>query len=134
MYLLDANIFLEVLLNGARAAECLRLFSLLQEGRLSAVVSKFAVYSVCLILFRKKQPGLARDFLAYLDSLPALQIHGTSLEEDTEAFASAEKFGLDFDDGLQFTVAQRLGVEAIVSFDRDFDKVPIKRLEPSALV
>ena len=134
MYLLDTNIFLEILLDGARATECLRLLSLLQGERLSAVVSKFAVYSICLILFRKKQPDLARDFLAYLDSLPTLQIHGTSLEEDAEAFASAEKFGLDFDDGLQFTVAKRLSVEAIVSFDRDFDKTPLKRLEPSKIL
>jgi len=41
---------------------------------------------------------------------------------------------LDFDDALQYYVAKRLGAEAIVSFDRHFDKLDVPRIEPSSLL
>ena len=37
--------------------------------------------------------------------------------------------GLDFDDTLQYYVAKKLGVDALVSFDKHFDKVDIRRIE-----
>ena len=45
-----------------------------------------------------------------------------------------EKIGLDFDDTLQYYVAKKLGVDALVSFDKHFDKVDIRRLEPRDLL
>jgi predicted nucleic acid-binding protein len=41
---------------------------------------------------------------------------------------------LDFDDALQYYVAKRLGAEAIVSYDRHFDKLDVPRIEPSTLI
>ena len=40
----------------------------------------------------------------------------------------------DFDDALQYYVAKTLGAEAIVSYDRHFDKLDVPRIEPSELI
>lgn len=37
---------------------------------------------------------------------------------------------MDFDDALQYYAAKRLGVEAIVSYDKHFDKLDVPRTEP----
>ncbi len=45
----------------------------------------------------------------------------------------ASRVGLDFDDGLQYYYAKKLGA-SIISFDKDFDKTDLKRLEPASLL
>ncbi|MHB1709637.1 MAG: hypothetical protein ACYCT2_09210 [Thermoplasmataceae archaeon] len=40
---------------------------------------------------------------------------------------------LYFDDAMQYYVAKKLGAEAIVSFDHDFDNLDIRRLEPNQI-
>jgi predicted nucleic acid-binding protein len=42
-----------------------------------------------------------------------------------------EHIGLDFDDALQYFVCKKLGINFIVSFDRDFNGLGIKRIEPA---
>ena len=42
----------------------------------------------------------------------------------------ATRVGLDFDDRLHYYYAEKNGLR-IVSFDSDFDKTDIKRIEPS---
>ncbi|MGC9178904.1 MAG: PIN domain-containing protein [Vulcanisaeta sp.] len=51
------------------------------------------------------------------------------LEEEIMAAELAAKVDLDFDDGLHYYYAKRMGLK-IVSFDGDFDRTDIGRLEP----
>ena len=46
---------------------------------------------------------------------------------------SSQKYNLDFDDAYQYTLAKKRGFK-IVSFDKDFDKTDIKRMEPQQLM
>lgn len=46
----------------------------------------------------------------------------------------SEKIGLDFDDTLQYYMAKKLGVDAVVSFDEHFDNVDLQRVEPRDLL
>ncbi len=45
-----------------------------------------------------------------------------------------DKVKLDFDDAIQYYIAKKFGVEAIISYDKHFDTVDIKRKEPWAFV
>jgi len=40
-----------------------------------------------------------------------------------------KKFGLDFDDAYQYTIAEKYNLQ-IISFDRDFDRTERKRKDP----
>lgn len=40
------------------------------------------------------------------------------------------QYSLDFDDAYQYVAAERFGLQ-LVSFDRDFEQTPLRRLHPS---
>jgi predicted nucleic acid-binding protein len=41
---------------------------------------------------------------------------------------------LDFDDALQYYVAKKLGVDAIISYDKHFDELDVSRQEPLEII
>ncbi|MGB9728721.1 MAG: PIN domain-containing protein [Thermoprotei archaeon] len=51
------------------------------------------------------------------------------IEEELIASELANNMNLNFDDGLQYYYAKKT-VLKIVSFDKDFDKTDVKRVEP----
>jgi len=51
-----------------------------------------------------------------------------------EASIFAQQIGLDFDDGLQYFIARKVGAEAVVSFDRHFDRTDLRRVEPAEIL
>jgi predicted nucleic acid-binding protein len=131
LILLDTNIFLELLLDQKRAAECESLLDLISKGRMEATVTHFAVHAVEAAL------GNRDDLIAFLRNLEhsvGLSVYNTSLSDEMAIALIAQKIGLDFDDALQYYVAKELGVDAIVSFDEHFDRLDIRRLEPRNLL
>jgi len=75
------------------------------------------------------KPALVSKFLAEILSWRGLSIVNLSVDEELAAAEIAEKVGLDFDDGLHYYLARKMRVP-IVSFDKDFDKTDVRRLEP----
>lgn len=131
MILLDTNIFLELLLGQKRAAECESLLALVSKGEIEATVTHFAVHAVQAAL----TPGKSLEtFLRNLEHSVGLYIYDTNLSEEMAAALISEKIDRDFDDGLQYYVAKKLGVDAIVSFDEHFDGLDIRRAEPHDLL
>lgn len=132
MYLVDTNIFLEILLGQPRAAECVRFLETVRDGRAAAVVTDFSVHSVCVILERRG----CRLFLSrWLDDLSRFQgvtYVQASLAEQAQIADLAAREGLDFDDAYQYFFALLLGRQ-IVSFDRHFDDRSVPRIEPAAV-
>jgi len=53
------------------------------------------------------------------------------MEGETAAYMLMEKVKLNFDDAFHYYLAKKLGVEAIISYDRHFDRVDVERKEPS---
>jgi predicted nucleic acid-binding protein len=131
LILLDTNIFLELLLGQKRATECENLLELISKGQTEATVTHFAVHAVEAAL--GDESSLA-TFLRNLEHSVGLYIYETNLSEEMAAALMSEKIGLDFDDTLQYFVAKKLGVDAVVSFDEHFDKVDLRRVEPRDLL
>ncbi len=127
MILLDTNIFLELLLDQKRAAECENLLELVSKGEMEATVTHFAVHAVEAALSDGK--NLER-FLRNLEHSIGLYIYDTSLSEEMAAALIAKKIGRDFDDTIQYYVAKKIGADAIVSFDEHFNGLDIRRTDP----
>jgi len=125
----DANVVLEVLYRRARWRESKEFLDRVKRGELSACMLHFAVHAISAIL---GEPGLASRFLRELAGWRGLRVVDLPLEEEALAADLAEKVGLDFDDGLHYYVAKKLDA-VIVSYDRDFDGLDVKRLEPGEL-
>ena len=127
MYLIDANVILEVLYKRERWEESLRFLNAVKRGSVSAYVLHFALHGISAILGR---PALVSKFLAEVLSWRGLSVVDLSVDEELAAAEIAERVGLDFDDGLHYYFAKKARVP-IVSFDRDFDRTDIRRLEPA---
>lgn len=127
MILIDANIFLELALDQENADQCAALLSAVAEGKIEALVTHFAVHAVEASL--RRGPHLA-EFLQNIERSKGLRIHDTSSSDEVSASLLAEKMGKDFDDGLEYFVAKKLGMDAIVSFDRHLDGLDLRRVIP----
>jgi len=133
MYLVDTNIFLEEMLSRPRGESCKKFLNLLKEGREQGAVTDFSVYSIMILMdnFRKRKE--ARLFLTSLAAYKGLQVYNTTLTDKIRAIDICTQTALDIDDAVQYSVAQSLGAEGIVSFDRHFDGLKIRRMEPQAV-
>ncbi len=127
MLLIDTNIFLELFLGQEKADECERFLQKISRGDLEAVITKFTVHACEALL---NNPELILVFLRNLQNSVGLDVYETTLEDEMAASMLMANLKLDFDDALQYFVAKKLGVEAIVSYDKHFDKVDISRKEP----
>lgn len=126
MYLIDANIILEVLYKRDRWKECSDFLTMVKKGIIKAYILHFTLHGISAILGK---PELVLKFLSEIITWRGLIIVNPSIEDENMACELANNVGLDFDDGLQYYYAKKLGVN-IVSFDKDFDKTDLRRLEP----
>lgn len=125
--LVDTNIFLELFLDQERADDCEKFLSKVSDGEIEGVVTHFSVHAIEAILDNSEA---IQGFLRNLQRSIGLEVYNTTLEDEMAASMLMDRIGLDFDDSLQYYVAKKLGVEAIVSFDKHFDIVDIPRKEP----
>ncbi len=131
MILLDTNIFLELLLGQKRAAECEELLERISKGEMEATVTHFTVHAVEAALVTG---GALEAFLRNIEHSVGLYVYDTSLADEMAVALMTKKVSLDFDDTLQYYVAKRLGVDAIVSFDEHFDRLDVRRMDPRDLL
>ena len=119
MYLLDTNIFLELFLDQDKADDVERLLRTAPKERL--YISEFSLYSVGIILFRRKLFDVFVRFVEDLIITGGIKLLRLSVEDTKKLAEVSQRFGLDFDDAYQYAVAERYGL-TVVSFDSDFDR------------
>ena len=133
MYLIDTNIFLEILLAQEKKDECIALFKEIENDNISAAVTKFSIHSIEVIMGNYRLTDELRIFLESLSELKSLHIYTTNISDEINAIDEME-LGLDFDDALQVSAARALNAE-IISFDKHFNNLEgIQRLNPSDVV
>ncbi|MCI5210563.1 MAG: PIN domain-containing protein [Candidatus Electrothrix sp. ATG2] len=117
MYLLDTNIFLEILLAQEKSSVCKQFLS---ENTTPLFVSDFSLHSIGVILFRHGKEQLFNAFLSDL----ATKVNILSLA--TASYSALpdlkEKYNLDFDDSYQYKIAEDNEL-TIVTMDKDFRRV-----------
>ena len=132
-FVIDANIFLELLLEQERANECGALLNLLEEGKIHGAVTAFSLYGTEIILESRNSRHKIIRFLDLCAQSEAIEILYTNPNEEQEIFRIAEKIGLDIDDAHQYWAAKKLNAR-FVSFDKDFDQTDLKRYEPDEIL
>lgn len=133
-YLVDTNIFLEVMLSQAKKGDCKRLLSMLREGKIRGVITDFTIHSIMVLMDRFKKRQQLKTFLSSLTAYKELHIYTTSITDEVRSVEEATKTGLDIDDAIQYIVALSVNAEAIISFDKHFDKLKLPRKEPAEIL
>ena len=131
VYLLDTNIFLELLLDQKESESVRALLSSKTPDELG--ISDLAFHSLGIILYQKNAPHLFSDFVRDLFGEGGIAIFVLGSEDMERLEQVATTFNLDFDDAYQYVVAEKFGL-TLVSFDTDFDRTDRKRVIPAGIV
>ncbi len=136
MFALDANIFLEFFLKQERAPECKELLLSIFENKIQAVVSDTTLVTIAFNLERCGQSWLEiRKFFLSLSRYEGLHIYIPSLPDKVFATDFMRDYKLDFDDALTLQASIASGCDTLISFDKDFAKIPIiKCLAPAQVL
>ena len=126
MYLLDTNIFLEVLLNREYSPVIRELLN--RKTDTSFFMTDFSLYSIGIFLVHRKQPEQYRWFLEDLEDRD-IRILSLSLDELRQVPTMCTKYTMDFDDAYQYVAADANSLK-LVSLDHDFDRIPAGRIHP----
>jgi predicted nucleic acid-binding protein len=128
--LVDTNIFLEVLLEQARADEARKFLA--KADAHDFFISDFSLHSIGVILLRRKKADAFRKFLADMVAGAGTMVAVLNADEVEAVADHAATFNLDFDDAYQYAVAEKYDL-IIVSFDGDFDGTTRGRREPATI-
>lgn len=131
MYLIDTNIWLELLLQQDKAGEVSSFFQAADASSLA--ITDFTLYSIGIILTRLNKYDVFDDFVT--DTLEDNSVNRVCLDPSgLKRISSIQKqFNLDFDDAYQYVAATENEM-TLVSFDTDFDKTPLGRKTPAEII
>ena len=127
-YLIDTNVWLQVLRNRSRADDARRLLESVPPIQMA--VTDYAVHSIGLILARFGQLERYAPFLRDSrigDRIAILSLTPTELGRVPEICQSQK---LDFDDAYHYLAAEIHDLQ-VVSFDTDFDRTTRGRRIPA---
>ncbi|NJE60613.1 PIN domain-containing protein [Thermococcus sp. 21S7] len=131
MFLVDTNVFLEVLLEQANSKVAEEFLKKTPPELVH--VSDFTLYSIGIIMTRAGKeeafPGFVEDIIMNggftILRLPPLEFRGL--------VDAMKRFNLDFDDAYQYRLAELYNLR-IVSFDADFDGTELGRITPEQAI
>jgi predicted nucleic acid-binding protein len=129
-FLIDTNIFLEVVLAQSKATDAQELLSKTEENEF--FVSDYSLHSIGLLFFRRKQYDVFQQFLTDMIYVAGIKMVALLPKDMGDVINAARKFGLDFDDAYQYVTAEQYGL-TIISFDSDFDRTEIGRKTPDQI-
>ena len=128
--LLDTNIFLEVLLEQARASDAMALLA--KTDAHNFLISDLSLHSIGIILLRRNKSDAFRRFLSDMVIDAGTAVARLNPDEMGTVADHAQTFNLDFDDAYQYSLADKYDL-TIVSFDIDFDRTTRGRSQPSTI-
>ncbi len=126
-FLIDTNIFLEILLEQDMSESCTTFFR--YQDLSSCFVSDFTLHSIGVILFRYRRMHLFEEFLRDFLIDTGIVVLSLSIQSLSTVGTFCEKLKIDFDDAYQYACAKENDLK-ILSFDTHFDRTNIDRVTP----
>lgn len=117
MFLVDTNVFLEILLDQDKKDDC-KAFLNNNIGNLN--ITDFSLHSIGVILFRYGKEDIFRRFVE--DVMPNTKLLFLPMELYREVVNVRKILKLDFDDAYQYSIAKYHGLK-VVTMDKDFERI-----------
>lgn len=119
MYLVDTNIFLEVMLEQIEADTVKDFLQRIDNAEI--YISDFSLHSIGIILFRREKEEVFNQFLNDIAIDTGVHIISLEPQDLLRIVEVVKRYNLDFDDAYQYLVAEKFGLQ-IVSLDSNFDR------------
>ena len=107
MYLIDTNIFLEILLEQEKSKECEALLKKIRNSSFLFYVSSFTLHSIEVIMIRNNKVNELMGFLSDVIVSKIIRID-TNSDDEINSVKAMKELKLDFDDSIQFYVCKKL--------------------------
>ncbi|NOR78086.1 MAG: PIN domain-containing protein [Methanophagales archaeon] len=117
MFLVDTNVFLEILLGQAKK-ESGKKFLDDNIGNLN--ITDFSLHSIGVILFRYDKESIFQNFVE--DVIPNVSLLSLPIKMYGEVINASRNLNLDFDDAYQYSIAKYHGLK-VVTMDKDFEGI-----------
>jgi predicted nucleic acid-binding protein len=122
MYLVDTNIFLEILLGDHQSQVCQ---SFLQTNIGNLNISDFSLHSIGVVLYRERKYQLYPIFIR--DTLPLVNVVSLPIQNYFCLEQGHIQYQFDFDDAYQYCTAKYFGL-TLKTLDRHFLNRPVADL------
>jgi len=117
MFLVDMNVFLEVLLSQDKKEDCKRF---LDKNIQNLNITDFSLHSIGVILFRYGKENIFQKFIE--DVIPNTRLLSLPIELYREVVNVRKSLNLDFDDAYQYSIAKYHKLK-VVTMDKDFERI-----------
>lgn len=131
MYLLDTNIWLERLLGQEESESVGQLLTLLPTSEM--IMSDFTLHSIGVILGRLEEMPIFGSFVQDVVIDGGVRVASISPLNLGKLTDTMNTHKLDFDDAYQYVLAAQESAR-IVSFDKDFNRTPERKLLPAQVI
>ena len=134
MRFIDANVFIYAVLKpktalpGAvvrRKAAARDIFLRVNEGE-EVITTTVHLSEVANVLEDAAGIGFAGDLISAILTKPSIEVEPVSADDYRESVAWAKKYAISVNDALALVVMEQHGVDEIYTFDRHFDKTPVR--------
>ncbi len=136
MYLIDANIFLEVELGQKKGEPSRRLLKRFENGELEGYITDFHIDAIVIVMENYNKTG--KEIAIFLSSLlkySGLSIIEISLSSKINSTEIMDMYDLDFDDALICQSMKEKNLKKLISYDSHFDNLNfIDRITPDKLI
>ncbi len=136
MYLIDANIFLEVELGQKKGEPSIRLLKRFENGELEGYITDFHIDAIVIVMENYDKTG--KEIAIFLSSLlkySGLSIIEICLSSKINSTEIMDKYDLDFDDALICQSMKEKNLKKLISYDSHFDNLNfIDRITPDKLI
>jgi len=130
-FLLDTNIWLEILLKQKKAFGVKRFLE--SAKPFSFFLTDFSFYSIGIYLLRSKKHEVFLKFSEDLLVRGGVKLIRNEMADMINVVKASKSFKLDFDDAYQYAVAEKYDL-TIISFDADFDRTARGRETPEKIL
>jgi predicted nucleic acid-binding protein len=131
MFLVDTNIWLELLLEQEKADEVRRFLQGVEAQDLA--ITEFSLYSIGIILTRLNKDAIFEEFLSDIIEESGVRRIRLDTADLKQLLSLRQQVRLDFDDAYQYVAAEKHRL-TLVSFDSDFDRTARGRKTPAAIL
>jgi uncharacterized protein len=130
-YLVDTNVWLELLLDQEKSSISSTFFDLIPVNKL--LVSDFSIHSIGVILSRLKKLDVFEKFIDDLFVYGQLEQLSLDPIDLLDVAKNMQEYQLDFDDSYQFSIAQKYDL-ILITFDKDFNILGLKKNSPEEII
>jgi len=130
-YLLDTNVWLELLLDQTQAEIVKELLNFVPSENL--YISDFSLHSIGVILHKLRKISIFDDFITDLFSNGNVTCLNIEPLDNLEISKLITSKSLDYDDSYQAIVSRNFNIH-LVTFDKDFKKSGVKSISPKEAI